>query len=87
MPGTVASAQGMTIGSSRQYGVCCTPNSNRARRTLAHVGMTRGRDENHLGICPSVTDEAHQHRHDRDTVILPFNAAPNALRPKPFPRS
>jgi conjugative relaxase-like TrwC/TraI family protein len=61
--GTVASAQGMTIGSSHQYGVCWTILSDRASRAMAYVGMTRGRDENHLAIYPAVTSEADQHRH------------------------
>ncbi|MDT5255962.1 MAG: hypothetical protein QOD10_1042 [Mycobacterium sp.] len=34
-----------------------------------YVGMTRGRDENHLAIYPAVTNEAHQHQHGVDTGI------------------
>jgi conjugative relaxase-like TrwC/TraI family protein len=67
--GTVASAQGMTIGSSRQYGVCWSILSDRASRAMAYVGMTRGRDENHLAIYPAVTNEADQHHHGADTGI------------------
>ncbi len=67
--GTVHSAQGMTIGSAHQYGVCWTIVSDRASRAMAYVGMTRGRDENHLAIYPAVTNEAHQHHHDTDTAI------------------
>jgi AAA domain len=67
--GTVASAQGVTIGSSHQYGICWTVLSDRASRAMAYVGMTRGRDENHLAIYPSVTNEAHQHQHGADTGI------------------
>jgi ATP-dependent exoDNAse (exonuclease V) alpha subunit len=66
---TVASAQGMTVGSSRQYGVCWTILSDRASRAMAYVGMTRGRDENHLAIYPAVTNEADQHHHGDDTGI------------------
>jgi hypothetical protein len=36
---------------------------------MAYVGMTRGRDENHLAIYPAVTNEAHQHHHGTDTRI------------------
>ena len=36
---------------------------------MAYVGMTRGRDENHLAIYPAVTNEAHQHQHGVDTGI------------------
>jgi conjugative relaxase-like TrwC/TraI family protein len=67
--GTVASAQGMTIGNSNQYGTCWSILSDRASRAMAYVGMTRGRDENHLAIYPSVTNEAHQHHHGADTGI------------------
>jgi len=65
--GTVASAQGVTIGRSNQYGVCWTILSDRASRAMAYVGMTRGRDENHLAIYPAVTNEAHHH--DTETGI------------------
>jgi hypothetical protein len=67
--GTVASAQGMTIGSAGQYGICWTVLSDRASRAMAYVGMTRGRDENHLAIYPAVTNEAHQHHHGAETGI------------------
>jgi conjugative relaxase-like TrwC/TraI family protein len=66
---TVASAQGMTVGSSDQYGVCWSVLSDRASRAMAYVGMTRGRDENHLAIYPAVTNEAHQHQQGADTGI------------------
>jgi AAA domain len=62
--GTLHSAQGMTIGNSNQYGICWTVLSDRASRAMAYVGMTRGRDENHLATYPAVTNEAHQHHHD-----------------------
>jgi ATP-dependent exoDNAse (exonuclease V) alpha subunit len=65
--GTVASAQGMTIGRSNQYGICWSIMSDRASRAMAYVGMTRGRDENHLAIYAAVTDEAHLH--DMETGI------------------
>jgi conjugative relaxase-like TrwC/TraI family protein len=67
--GTVASAQGMTIGNSTTPGVCWTILSDRASRAMAYVGMTRGRDENHLAIYPAVINEAHQHHHGADTGI------------------
>ena len=65
---TVHSAQGMTIGNAHQHGICWTILSDRASRAMAYVGMTRGRDENHLAIYPVVTNEAHQH-HDADEGI------------------
>jgi conjugative relaxase-like TrwC/TraI family protein len=67
--GTVASAQGMTVGSCGQYGLCWTVLSDRASRAMAYVGMTRGRDENHLAIYPAVTNEADHHHHGPDTGI------------------
>jgi hypothetical protein len=67
--GTVASAQGMTIGDATTPGVCWTIVSDRASRAMAYVGMTRGRDENHLAIYPAVTNEAHQHQPGADTGI------------------
>ncbi|MGO8941532.1 MAG: MobF family relaxase [Mycobacterium sp.] len=66
---TVASAQGMTIGNSTTPGVCWTVLSDRASRAMAYVGMTRGRDENHLAIYPAVTNEAHKHHRGADTGI------------------
>jgi conjugative relaxase-like TrwC/TraI family protein len=66
---TVASTQGMTIGDATTPGVCWTVVSDRASRAMAYVGMTRGRDENHLAIYPAVTNEAHQHHHGTDTGI------------------
>ena len=63
----MASAQGMTVGRSNQYGICWTIVSDRASRAMVYVGMTRGRDENHLAIYPAVTDEAHQH--DTETGV------------------
>jgi hypothetical protein len=65
--GAVASAQGMTIGSSTTPGVCWSILSDRTSRAMAYVGMTRGRDESHLAIYPAVTNEAHQH--DTETGI------------------
>jgi hypothetical protein len=67
--GTVASAQGMTIGNSTTPGVCWTILSDRASRAMAYVGMTRGRDENHLATYPAVTDEADQHHHGADAGL------------------
>ncbi len=67
--GTVHSAQGMTIGNYTTRGVCWTILSDRASRAMAYVGMTRGRDENHLAIYPAVTNEAHQHHPGTDTGI------------------
>ena len=67
--GTVHSAQGITVGNSNQYGVCWSILSDRASRAMAYVGMTRGRDENHLAIYPAVTNETHQHHHGADTGI------------------
>jgi hypothetical protein len=67
--GTVHSAQGMTIGNSTTPGVCWTIVSDRASRAMAYVGMTRGRDENHLAIYPAITNEAEQHHHGADTAI------------------
>jgi ATP-dependent exoDNAse (exonuclease V) alpha subunit len=66
---TVHAAQGMTIGNSTTAGVCWTILSDRASRAMAYVGMTRGRDENHLAIYPAVINEAHQHHHGADTGI------------------
>ena len=66
---TVHSAQGMTIGSSDQYGICWTILSDRASRAMAYVGMTRARDQNHLAIYPAVTNEAHQHHDSVDAAI------------------
>jgi conjugative relaxase-like TrwC/TraI family protein len=67
--GTPHSAQGMTIGRSNHYGICWSIVSDRASRAMAYVGMTRGRDENHLAIYPAVTNEADQHHHGVDTGI------------------
>jgi conjugative relaxase-like TrwC/TraI family protein len=55
---TVHAAQGMTVGNDRAAGVCWTLLSDRASRAMAYVGMTRARDENHLGIYPAVLNEA-----------------------------
>jgi ATP-dependent exoDNAse (exonuclease V) alpha subunit len=82
--GTVASAQGMTIGNASTPGVCWTVVSDRASRAMAYVGMTRGRDENHLAIYPAVANEAHQHHPGADTGIHQMrrgtkDAAANAL--------
>lgn len=43
----------MTVGNDRTRGVCWTLLSDRASRSMAYVGMTRARDENHLGIYPA----------------------------------
>ena len=66
---TVHSAQGMTIGRSNHYGICRSILSDLASRAMAYVGMTRGRDGNHLAIYPAVTNEAHQHHHGADTAV------------------
>jgi hypothetical protein len=66
---TVHSAQGMTIGNHNQHGICWTILSDRASRAMAYVGMTRGRDENHLAIYPALTNEAHQHHHGADVAL------------------
>ena len=55
---TVHAAQGMTVGNDRTRGVCWTLLSDRASRSMAYVGMTRARDENHLGIYPALLNEA-----------------------------
>jgi hypothetical protein len=73
--GTVASAQGMTIGNSTTPGVCWTILSDRASRAMAYVGMTRGRDENHLAIYPAVTSEANQHHPGAHTGIHQMHRA------------
>jgi hypothetical protein len=67
--GTVHSEQGMTVGSTNQYGVCWSVLSDRAGRAMAYVGMTRARDQNHLAIYPSVSNEADQHHHATDAGI------------------
>jgi ATP-dependent exoDNAse (exonuclease V) alpha subunit len=67
--GTVHSAQGMTIGNSDEYGVCWSVLSDRANRAMAYVGMTRGRDENHLAIYPATSNEADQHHHGENAGI------------------
>ena len=59
----------MTIGNATTPGVCWTILSDRASRAMAYVGMTRGRDENHLAIYPAVTNEADQHHHVAGTGI------------------
>ena len=40
---------------------------------MAYVGMTRGRDENHLAIYPAVTNEADHHHHGADTGLHPMH--------------
>jgi ATP-dependent exoDNAse (exonuclease V) alpha subunit len=65
---TVHAAQGMTIGNTTTPGVCWTILSDRASRAMAYVGMTRGRDENHLATYPADASEAHRH-HTFDTMI------------------
>jgi conjugative relaxase-like TrwC/TraI family protein len=67
--GTLASAQGMTVGRANRYGICWTILSDRASRALVYVGMTRGRDENHLAIYPAVANEADQHHHGTEIGI------------------
>jgi hypothetical protein len=44
--------------------------SDRASRAMTYVGLTRGRDENHLAIYPAVTNEADQHQPVPDEGIL-----------------
>jgi len=82
---TLHSAQGMTIGSANHYGICWTILSDHASRAMAYVGMTRARDENHLAIYPTVTNEAHQHHPGADAGIHQMRrstryAAAHALR-------
>ena len=54
---------------------------------MAYVGMTRGRDENHLAIYPAVTNEAHQHHdgtddgHPPDAPRHQTRAAPTSCTP------
>ena len=83
--GTLHAAQGITIGNSTTAGVCWTILSDRASRAMAYVGMTRGRDENHLAIYPAVINEAHQHHPGDDAGIYQIHrgtkhAAAHALR-------
>ena len=59
----------MTIGNPTTPGVCWTILSDRASRAMAYVGMTRGRDENHLATYPAINNEAHQHHPGADTGI------------------
>ena len=66
--GTVHSAQGMTVGNATTLGICWTILSDRASRAMAYVGMTRGRDENHLAIYPAAGNEAQAH-HDHLTRV------------------
>jgi len=59
---TLHAAQGITVGDARTEGVCLTVLSERASRSMAYVGMTRGKDENHAYIYQPITGEAdHQH--------------------------
>ncbi|WP_071288305.1 MobF family relaxase [Mycolicibacterium llatzerense] len=59
---TLHAAQGITVGDARTEGVCFTVLSERASRSMAYVGMTRGKDENHAYIYQPITGEAdHQH--------------------------
>jgi hypothetical protein len=64
----------MTVGDCTTAGVCWTILSDRASRAMAYVGATRGRDENHLAIYPSVTNEVHQH-HGAGTGIYQIHRA------------
>jgi hypothetical protein len=43
--------------------------SDRASRAVAHVGITRARDETHLAIYPVITSEAHEHQQPPKTRI------------------
>ena len=45
---TLHAAQGITIGNSTTRGACFTVLSDKASRPMAYVGMTRGKDENHV---------------------------------------
>jgi ATP-dependent exoDNAse (exonuclease V) alpha subunit len=81
--GTLHAAQGITIGNSTTAGVCWTILSDRASRAMAYVGMTRGRDENHLAIYPAVINEAHQHHPGDDAASTRSTAAPNTPPPTP----
>jgi conjugative relaxase-like TrwC/TraI family protein len=64
---TVHAAQGITVGDSTRRGIALTLLSEQASRSLAYVGMTRGKDENHAYIYQP-SSEASEHQHDRTTV-------------------
>ena len=80
--GTTHSAQGMTIGNSTTAGVCWTILSDRATRAMAYVGMTRGRDENHLAIYPAPPTRPKPTR-AKTPVSIRSTAAPNTPPPTP----
>jgi conjugative relaxase-like TrwC/TraI family protein len=61
---TLHAAQGITVGNSTTRGACFTVLSDKARRAMAYVGMTRGKDENHAYIYQPITGEA-DHEHAR----------------------
>jgi len=61
---TLHAAQGVTVGNSTTRGACFTVLSEHASRTMAYVGMTRGKDENHAYIYQPITGEG-DHEHGR----------------------
>ena len=59
---TLHAAQGITVGSATRQGACFTVLSANASRAMAYVGMTRGKDENHVFIYQPITGESdHEH--------------------------
>jgi conjugative relaxase-like TrwC/TraI family protein len=64
---TLHAAQGVTVGNATTRGACFTVLSDRASRAMAYVGMTRGKDDNHVFIYQPMTGEA-DHEHGRVTA-------------------
>jgi AAA domain len=64
---TLHAAQGVTVGTATTRGACFTVLSDRASRAMAYVGMTRGKDDNHVFIYQPMTGEA-DHEHGRVTA-------------------
>ena len=51
-----------SVGSATRPGACFTVLSDRASRAMGYVGMTRGKDENHVFIYQPITGESdHEH--------------------------
>jgi conjugative relaxase-like TrwC/TraI family protein len=61
---TVHSAQGVTVGSKATPGVCHSILSDTSSRSMAYVGMTRAKDENHAYVYQRIGGEA-DHEHSR----------------------
>ncbi|QEN17632.1 MobF family relaxase (plasmid) [Mycolicibacterium sp. ELW1] len=61
---TVHSAQGVTVGSKTTPGVCHSILSDTSTRSMAYVGMTRAKDENHAYVYQRISGEA-DHEHSR----------------------